>query len=147
MTARPDSAEAFKRAHGLGRFAADFQSPVPVEQVIRELEERGIITGARCTVDESRRGYIRFIGPLRMSRVDKDNARRDKVHVFVGVELDEKTGKNDGSLMDTEAGEIVRHFSCEMLRGLFVAPSRITLGAPEKTVIEEMLDDLSDLDE
>lgn len=55
-------------------------------------------------------GYIRFVGQTGFA-----------AGKWVGVELDEPNGKNDGSV----AGK--RYFTCEEARGVFVRPSQIRL--------------------
>ncbi|KAJ3268863.1 hypothetical protein HDV01_002149 [Terramyces sp. JEL0728] len=46
---------------------------------------------------------------------------------WIGIELDEPAGKNDGSVMDT------RYFECQSGHGIFVRPSQIQI-APKKAV-------------
>lgn len=55
-------------------------------------------------------GYIRFVGQTGFA-----------AGKWVGVELDEATGKNDGSV----AGK--RYFTCAESKGVFVRPSQIRL--------------------
>ncbi|EKM61655.1 uncharacterized protein PHACADRAFT_112443 [Phanerochaete carnosa HHB-10118-sp] len=64
------------------------------------------------------RGFVRFCGPTSFS-----------AGKWVGVELEEPTGKNDGTVQG------VRYFTCKILHGMFVRPSQVKaiLSVPEPT--------------
>ena len=64
--------------------------------------------GSIVTVPQGR-GVVRFKGPTAFMTTGK----------WVGIELYEKNGKNDGSV------DGVVYFSCEMGYGVFVRPSQI----------------------
>lgn len=53
-------------------------------------------------------GWIRFLGTTKFAEGD-----------WVGVELEEPRGKNDGSVKDQ------RYFTCEEAHGLFVRPANV----------------------
>lgn len=57
---------------------------------------------------EGRVGYIRYIGRITAAPGD-----------FVGIELDQPAGKNDGAVKGQ------RYFACEPLHGLFVRPTAV----------------------
>ncbi|KAI9657010.1 MAG: hypothetical protein M1821_003176 [Bathelium mastoideum] len=116
--ARPDSVLAWKRSQKLGRF--DPNAPNIEEQRIRalqrEVEERGISTGKRCRLlptTDDRRGTVSYIG---------DVAQIPGLGTWIGVTLDEPTGKNDGSIGSQ------RYFDCKHNYGVFVRPERIEIG-------------------
>jgi len=70
--------------------------------------------GARCEVGPGgRRGEIRYVG---------DAKGLLGPGVWVGVALDEPSGKNDGAVQAT------RFFTCERLHGVFAKPERVTVG-------------------
>ena len=64
--------------------------------------------GAIVTIPQGR-GVVRFKGPTSFMSTGK----------WVGIELYEKNGKNDGSV------DGISYFNCEMGYGVFVRPSQI----------------------
>jgi dynactin 1 len=64
--------------------------------------------GAIVTIPQGR-GVVRFKGPTSFMSTGK----------WVGIELYEKTGKNDGSV------DGISYFNCELGHGVFVRPSQI----------------------
>merc|ERR1712159_154281 len=71
-----------------------------------------IVVGSRCEVQPGgRRGCVKFCGAL-----------EGKEGVWVGVELDDPLGKNDGS-----AGT-VRYFTCAENHGTFAKPTNVSCG-------------------
>ncbi|KAK5688110.1 hypothetical protein LTS10_000088 [Elasticomyces elasticus] len=113
---RTDSVLAWKKAQKLGRF--DPNAPSVEQQKIdasyREAEQRNIKVGARCQLSDARRGEVKFLGDV----VEIPSG----VGAWVGVQLDEPTGKNDGSVKGT------RYFECVANHGVFVRPERIEVG-------------------
>jgi len=117
---RTDSVLAWKKSHKLGRF--DPNAPSVEQQKIdasyREVEERGIKTGARCRLlpaeSDARRGEVAFMGDV--------PEIIGQVGAWVGVRLDEPTGKNDGSVKGT------RYFECSANSGVFVRAERVEVG-------------------
>ena len=85
-----------------------------------------IAVGARCILsnDSSRRGTIRFVGPIPSLPGVQDAP-------WVGIELDEPTGRNDGSVN----GE--RHFTCEKNKGVFVRPEKVGVGDFRELILDE----------
>lgn len=127
--ARTDSVLAWKKANHLGRF--DPAAPSIEEQKAaasyREVAERHIALNARCRLlpdADSRRGTVRFVG---------DVGEIPGVGAWIGVELDEPTGKNDGSVKGT------RYFECRGNCGVFVRPERVEVG--EFEVLDELGED------
>lgn len=115
----PNSVLAWKKAQKLGRF--DPEAPSIEQQKIatiqREVDERGIRTGLRCHMlpadSDARRGVVAFVG---------DVEEIPGLGAWVGVVLDEPTGKNDGSVKG------VRYFDCAPNCGVFVRAERIEVG-------------------
>lgn len=73
-----------------------------------------ISIGQLVQLKDGRKGEVRFIGPTDFSPEG----------IWVGVELDEPLGKNDG----TVAG--ISYFSCEPNHGLFARPGALTIYEP-----------------
>jgi dynactin 1 len=73
-----------------------------------------LIVGARCET-RGNLGVIRYIGATGFAGGK-----------WVGVELDEPVGKNDGSVQGKH------YFSCEHGHGVFVRPSQITTITPHR---------------
>ncbi|KAK4224969.1 dynein associated protein-domain-containing protein [Podospora fimiseda] len=69
-----------------------------------------LAVGQKIQLSDGRTGFIRYVGQPHFAQGD-----------WVGVELDDGTGKNDGSVQ----GE--RYFDCEMGYGMFVRPITITV--------------------
>ncbi|KXL41809.1 MAG: hypothetical protein FE78DRAFT_83255 [Acidomyces sp. 'richmondensis'] len=130
--ARTDSVLAWKKSHKLGRF--DPQAPnierEKVEASYREVESRGIKTGCRCRLlpeSDARRGEVMYVGEV--------PEIPGGLGAWVGIKLDEPTGKNDGRLKET------RYFDCPANHGIFVRPDRVETGD------FPVLDDFADEDE
>lgn len=126
---RTDSVLAWKKAHQLGRFDPDAPSieQQKINASYREVEERHVKLDARCRLlpdSDHRRGTVRYIG---------DIAEIPGVGVWIGVELDEPTGKNDGSVKSK------RYFECKANYGVFVRAERVEVG--DFPVLDELADD------
>ena len=68
-----------------------------------------LAVGQTVQLNDGRIATVRFVGQTRFAPDD-----------WVGVELEDDTGKNDGSVKGD------RYFDCEMGRGMFVRPMAIT---------------------
>lgn len=66
--------------------------------------------GQTIRLNDGRNGVIRFIGSTQFAPGE-----------WVGVELEEDTGKNDGSVQGD------RYFDCPMGHGMFVRPVTVTI--------------------
>ncbi|PYI16180.1 Cap-Gly domain-containing protein [Aspergillus violaceofuscus CBS 115571] len=136
-----NSVLAWKKNQKLGRFDPNTVRP---EEAMRsqalkdvgEVEQRafvvGIVVNNRAIVLPSspphvRRGTIRFVGPvptIPFPGVDLELVEIDSADlpVWVGIELDEPLGKNDGSV----GGK--RYFVCPNKTGVFVKPEKVEVG-------------------
>jgi tubulin-folding cofactor B len=125
--ARGDSVLAWKKKQQLGRF--DPNAPSLEQQKIlaleREVEERGITLNARCQLlpgnTDGRRGVVLHIGAV--------PEIPGGAGPWIGIALDEPTGKNDGSITDKATGEKRVYFECKPKHGVFVRPERVEVGA------------------
>ena len=133
-----DSVLAWKRRQKLGRFDphAKSQDEVVGERRARdenEMKGRGIQVGARCRVgkDDGRRGVVRFAG-----EIPGLGGSREDGCLWVGVELDEPVGRNDGSVaveVESEGSgptkqETRRVFECRDKYGVFARPEKVEMG-------------------
>lgn len=116
----PSTVLSYKRAHKIGRFDPDAPSiqSAQISASYREVSERDIVVGARCRLlpedTDGRRGEVAFVGEVE---------EIPGIGAWVGVRLDEPTGKNDGSV----AGK--RYFeSGGAKRGVFVRAERVEVG-------------------
>lgn len=130
---RTDSVLAWKKANKLGRFDPDAPSieQQKVSASYREVEERGIKSGSRCRLlpeSDHRRGTVQYIGDV--SEIPGG------IGAWIGVTLDEPTGKNDGSVKGT------RYFQCQPNFGVFVRAERVEVG--EFPILDELADDDDD---
>jgi len=76
----------------------------------------GIAVSKRCRLlpdSDARRGVIAFVGPV---------PQIPGLGPWVGISLDEPTGKNDGSI----SGQ--KYFECSKNHGVFVRPDRVEVG-------------------
>ncbi|KAL6720138.1 hypothetical protein ACLMJK_002059 [Lecanora helva] len=116
---RPETVLAYKKAHKVGRF--DPNAPEIQQRKAREaweeVEQRNIKMAARCHLlaEPTRRGSIAYIGPI-------DELPGAPGAPWIGIILDEPTGKNDGSIKGK------RYFQSERNRGVFVRPGFVQVG-------------------
>ncbi len=68
----------------------------------------GLPIGSRVMVD-AKHGAVKYVGTPAFD-----------TGTFIGVELDDHSGRNDGSV------DGVAYFTCEMGKGIFVRPGRVT---------------------
>ncbi|KAF2180254.1 hypothetical protein K469DRAFT_673080 [Zopfia rhizophila CBS 207.26] len=115
---RTDSVLAWKKTQKLGRF--DPNAPSIEEQKLRalerEIEERGLTLSCRVRLlpeSDARRGTVSYIGPV---------PEIPGLGAWIGVALDEPTGKNDGSVKGK------KYFECGKSHGVFVRPERCEAG-------------------
>lgn len=127
---RTDTVLAWKKANQLGRF--DPNAPSIEQQKVnasyREVEERGIKPGARCRLlpdSDHRRGTIQYVGDI--------PEIPGGIGAWIGVTLDEPTGKNDGSVKGK------RYFECQPNFGVFVRSERVEVG--DFPVLDELADE------
>ncbi len=130
---KTDSVLAWKKAQKLGRFDpnAPSQEQAKVAAFTQEVEARGIAVGKRCRVggDDTRRGEVKYVGEVKEIP--------GGLGAWVGIDLDEPVGKNDGSISGTRYwGE-----ESQIKHGIFVRPERVEIGD------WPVLDDLEDMEE
>ena len=104
------------------------------------VEMKGIKEGMRCRVgqDDGRRGEVKFVG-----EIDGLGGEREAGCVWVGVELDEPVGRNDGSVqVETEEGEKTtrRLWEGKQKFGVFARPEKVEVGE-QWTVIDDLMDE------
>lgn len=128
-----DSVLAWKKAQKLGRFDPDAPAAEAgrVAAMWNVVEEKGIVVGVRCRVgngdgdgedgdgDGGRRGLVRFVGEI-------DELPGVKGGAWVGVELDEPVGRNDGFVGGGQGKRMV--FECGRKRGVFVRGEKVVVG-------------------
>ena len=116
---RTDSVLAWKKKQKLGRFdpnAASIEQQ-KIDASYREVEQRKLGVGSRCRLlpdSDARRGEIMYIGDV----ADIPSG----IGAWVGVKLDEPTGKNDGIVKGK------RYFECAANCGVLVRPERVEAG-------------------
>ena len=85
-----------------------------------------------------RRGIIRFVGPvpsIPYPGVETRDADSSALPIWVGIELDEPSGKNDGSV----GGK--RYFTCPNKTGIFVKPEKVEVGEFPPLGLDELEDE------
>ncbi|KAI9894868.1 MAG: hypothetical protein M1814_000088 [Vezdaea aestivalis] len=108
-----DSVLAWKKTQKLGRF-----NPLKPSPSAGPTSERAIPLNARCRISPSRHGIVRYTGA-----VPSLPNPSSSTSAWVGVELDEPTGRNDGCAPDG-----TRYFTCPKNHGVFVRPERVEIG-------------------
>ncbi|KAL3478008.1 Cap-Gly domain-containing protein [Aspergillus californicus] len=145
----PNSVLAWKKNQKLGRFDPNALAPAEAmsEQARKdkeEVEKRGIAVSKRAIILPSmpphiRRGTIRFVGsvpaiPFPGVEVESIEAAA-QLPIWVGIELDEPTGKNDGSV----GGK--RYFTAPNKTGVFVKPEKVEVGDFPPLGLDDELDE------
>lgn len=129
---KTDSVLAWKKTEKLGRFDPNAASheQAKISAIAQEIEVRGIAVGKRCQIgdDDSRRGEIKYVGDVK--EIPGPGA-------WVGIQLDEPVGKNDGSI----GGSRYWGEESQLKHGVFVRPDRVEVGD------FPALDDLEDMEE
>jgi len=109
---RSDNARNFKAqilAHQKATAPPSAAEAPPPKQ---EADMTAFVVGARCKVfPGDRLGTVRWVGLL-----------EGKKSPWVGIELDEPTGKNDGSVKGK------KYFTCSENYGCFAQPEQVTVG-------------------
>ena len=132
---KSDSVLAWKKAEKLGRFNPEAPSleKAKVEALEREVRDRGITVGRRCRVggDDTRRGEVMYVGEVKEIP--------GSTGPWVGVQLDEPAGKNDGSIAGT------RYWGAEsaLKHGVFVRPERVEVG--DWPALDDLEEDMEEI--
>jgi tubulin-specific chaperone B len=143
-----DSVLAWKRRQKLGRFDPDVKTHGQVarerrEKDEREMKRRGIVVGMRCRVnhDDERRGTVRFTG-----EVEGLGGQREEGCLWVGIELDEPVGRNNGSVVveiEGEDGKVEKNtkrlFQCGEKYGVLSRPEKVEVG--DFPVMDDLMDE------
>jgi len=118
---KEDTLAAYLKRNKLGKYNAEEMAELAKQKDDKESEEKkkaedgGMVEGARCEVavpgQLHRRATIRFSGNVHF-----------QPGWWVGVEYDEPSGKNDGSVGSK------RYFTCQAKYGGFVKPNSLTVG-------------------
>jgi tubulin-folding cofactor B len=128
-----DTVLAWKKKQKLGRFDPNAKSAKEMAEERRskdeeEIKRRAIEVGMRCRVgrDDTRRGIVRFVGEIVGLGGEREAGCR-----WVGVELDEPVGRNDGSAkIEVEGGALKskKVFECKDKFGVFIRPEKVEVG-------------------
>eukprot|EP00358_Blepharisma_japonicum_P002223 CAMPEP_0202947108 /NCGR_PEP_ID=MMETSP1395-20130829/10723_1 /ASSEMBLY_ACC=CAM_ASM_000871 /TAXON_ID=5961 /ORGANISM="Blepharisma japonicum, Strain Stock R1072" /LENGTH=217 /DNA_ID=CAMNT_0049648133 /DNA_START=59 /DNA_END=712 /DNA_ORIENTATION=+ len=85
----------------------------PVDEEFQREFIEGIQVGNRCKINPGdKRGTVRYVGKIPEAQPG----------YWVGIELDEPLGKNDGCVKET------RYFQTEKNHGIFVRPNSVEIG-------------------
>jgi tubulin-folding cofactor B len=126
----PNSVLAWKKNQKLGRFDpnAGTVEEQKIAAIAREVAERNIVIGARCKLGDDRRGEVKYVGEIK---------EIPGLGAWVGIALDEPTGKNDGSVKGA------KYFECKAAHGVFVRPERVEVG--DFPVLDDLGDEFEEL--
>ncbi|KAF7595139.1 hypothetical protein BBP40_007106 [Aspergillus hancockii] len=130
-----NSVLAWKKNQKLGRFDPNALSPYQAmrkqaQKDIEDIEIRDITISKRAIILPSspphvRRGTVRFVGPvpsIPYPGVETQGVDSSVLPLWVGIELDEPIGKNDGSV----GGK--HYFTCPNKTGVFIKPEKVEVG-------------------
>ncbi|KAF9885451.1 hypothetical protein FE257_012887 [Aspergillus nanangensis] len=148
----PNSVLAWKKNQKLGRFDPTALTPEEsmhqqAEKDIEDIKQRNITVSKRAVILPSspphiRRGTIRYLGPVPSipfpgvdANSDTQNTSSTLLPLWVGIELDEPTGKNDGSVGSK------RYFTCPNKSGVFVKPEKVEVGDFPVLGLDDLEDD------
>lgn len=151
----PNSVLAWKKNQKLGRFDPSALSPEEsmrqqAKKDVEDIQTRGIFVEKRAIILPSspphiRRGIIRFVGPAPTIPFPGVSTSPDRQEIqegaplWVGIELDEPTGKNDGSV----GGR--RYFDCPNNTGVFVKPEKVEVGEFPPLGLDDLDDDMEEI--
>lgn len=136
--ARPDTVQAYKRAHAIGRFDPNAPALLAAKATENnnEINARGIEAGKRCRLlpesSDGRRGTVAFVGEV-------EGLPGVQGAWWVGVRLDEPVGKNDGMV----GGK--RYFEAGKNCGAFLRPERVEVGEFPEVGLEELDSDMEEI--
>lgn len=140
-----DSVLAWKRRQKLGRFDPHAKSTEEMASErrvkdMREIEMKGVMEGMRCRVgqDDGKRGVVKFIG-----EIEGLGGEREAGCWWVGVQLDEPVGRNDGSVVvEVEGGEkeTRRLWEGKEKFGIFARPDKVEVG-DRWSVLDDLVDE------
>lgn len=157
----PNTVMAWKKAQKLGRFDpnAPTAQGLASERQAHDtalVQAKNIAVGQRCRVgaDDGRRGVVRFVG-----EIVGLGGEREAGCVWVGVELDEPVGRNDGSVkveVVVERGEgaeaetekkteLRRVFECKDKYGVFARPEKVEVGEQWSVLDDLMNEDMEEI--
>ncbi|KAA8647520.1 tubulin-folding cofactor B [Aspergillus tanneri] len=151
-----NSVLAWKKNQKLGRFDPNAVTPEEsmhkqAEQDAREISDRGIVVSKRAIILPSspphiRRGIVRYVGPVPTipypgvnAKSEFEEAESGFLPIWVGIELDEPIGKNDGSV----GGK--RFFTCPSKTGVFVKPEKVEVGDFPPLELDDNLGEMEEL--
>ena len=136
--ARPDTVQAYKRTHHIGRFDPNAPALLAAKATENnaEIEAKGIEVGKRCRLlpesSDGRRGIVAFVGEV-------EGLPGVQGAWWVGVKLDEPVGKNDGLV----GGK--RYFEAGRNCGVFLRPERVEVGDFSEAGMEELDSDMEEI--
>lgn len=145
-----DSVLAWKKKQKLGRFdpSAKSSDELANERYSKDsnvIKQRNIKVNNRCRIgqDDGRRGIVRFVG-----LIEGLGGEREAGCIWIGVELDEPVGRNDGSVkveIDHQKSEVKQVFQCKDKFGIFARPEKVEVGEWPPLDDLELDDDMEEI--